>query len=177
MQSPQWDIPLSESTRSNDFSRPHSAASTISSTVTPRSKAKRSKVTPDDILCKVNEKLNEEKVDDFDMVGKVVANKLRKLPAGTATIAEKFILDILFEAQLGNIDRYSKLNITQTVPVHQQPLEQPPLFTVSTPVDTYVPEGQQLEHPRVFNVLNVERNVSEEQLFNTATYLSQFKPN
>lgn len=169
---------MSESIQPSSFSRPQSGASTSRSTDTPRSKAKRSKVTPDDILSKVNQKLNEEKVeDDFDTIGKVVANKLRKLSADTATIAEKFILDILFEAQVGNIDRNSKLNITQTVPV----LQQSPVFTV--PPNNVPPfernlQGQQLDQPRVFNVLTpVERNVPEDQLFNTATYLSEFNPN
>lgn len=45
--------------------------------------------------------MKKTKKDDFDIVGKVVANKLRKLFTNTATIAEKIILDILFEAQLG----------------------------------------------------------------------------
>lgn len=72
----------------------------------------------------MNQKLNDEIVEDeFDVVGKNVANKLRKLSTDMATITEKFIMDILFEAQLGNINRHSKLNISQTVQ------QQPSIFT------------------------------------------------
>ena len=89
MLSPQSNISLHESIPPIDSSRSQSVASTSRSTITPRSRGKKSKVSCDDILSRVNQKLNDEIVEDeFDVVGKNVANKLRKLSTDTATITE-----------------------------------------------------------------------------------------
>ena len=77
-----------------------------------------------------------EHEDEFDVVGRNIANKLKKLAPEVAAITEKLIMDVIFEAQLGNIDRYSRVTISTTVQHNQalrstystlQPLENRPL--------------------------------------------------
>lgn len=73
----------------------------------------------------MNRKLDDENEDEFDVVGKNVAYKLRKLSKETAAMAEKFIMDVLFEAHLGNINRQSKMTISaETVQPYVQPTMQ-----------------------------------------------------
>jgi hypothetical protein len=129
------NISLHESFPAVDSSRSQFAPSTSRSTITPKSRrGKKSKVSCDDILSRVNQTLNEYITEDeLHFVGQKVANKLRKLFTDTATIAEKFIMDILFEAQLGNINRNSKLNISQTAQTKQK---QPSTLTSLRPVQT-----------------------------------------
>ncbi|CAH1997081.1 unnamed protein product [Acanthoscelides obtectus] len=64
----------------------------------------------DEVVEKINRKLDNE--DRFDVAGKHIANKLRDLSKESALVAEKFISDILFEAALGNISRYTEMSLT-----------------------------------------------------------------
>ncbi|RZB40369.1 uncharacterized protein BDFB_005149 [Asbolus verrucosus] len=47
--------------------------------------------------------------DEFDLLGKIYANKLRHLEKNQRIYAEKIINDTLFEAQLGNLSRRCRL--------------------------------------------------------------------
>lgn len=85
--------------------------------------AKRKYSEVSDIQNIVEEDLNhktQKTEDEFDIVGKNIANKLRRLPSKTAVVTEKLVMDILFEAFLGNINKYSKINIhnSQTESTH-----------------------------------------------------------
>lgn len=48
--------------------------------------------------------------DEFDAIGKNVAAKLRNMRIDQRIIAEKLLNDILFEAQLGNLQRDSSIH-------------------------------------------------------------------
>lgn len=104
--------PLSEKPFEENIAAPTptSSRSTISSTDRFHRKAKKIKLNADDVLKKVDQKLDQSD-DEFDIIGRNFANKLRKLPKEAAMMAEKFMTDIIFEAQLGNIDRNTKLNL------------------------------------------------------------------
>lgn len=52
--------------------------------------------------------------DEFDIVGKNVATKLRQLPVTQRIFAERLINEVLFEAQLGTLNRECKLVIDKT---------------------------------------------------------------
>lgn len=68
----------------------------------------------DSILQVVGEKLQQSRPEDeFDIVGKNVAQKLKKLDPNTRIFAEKIINDALFEAQLGTLNRNAYLFIPQ----------------------------------------------------------------
>lgn len=61
----------------------------------------------DKILELIGEKLSEpvskKMEDEFDVLGKYYANKMRKLPPTMQLIAEKLINDVYFQAQLGTL--------------------------------------------------------------------------
>lgn len=96
-----------------------------------------------DVLEKVNKQLERnEKRDNFDDIGKNFANKLRELPKVTSIIAEKMINDILYEAQMGNISRYSKvvLQDTRTVePIITNPTTQSTLAQYYSSIQPLTP--------------------------------------
>lgn len=62
-------------------------------------------------------KLQNVKNEEFDVIGQNVAYKLRSLPREVKIILEKVINDILFEYEMGSINKYQ--NVTSTC----QPLE------------------------------------------------------
>lgn len=77
-------------------------------------------------LLKVQKEFDSDKeVDDYDIIGKNLANKLRRLPKDVGIIAEKLMNDILFEAHLGNINHNTRLRL-QNVPSRAVPLHPPP---------------------------------------------------
>lgn len=70
----------------------------------------------DTILQKVEKQLDAQCNDDaFDISGKNIAHKLRSLPPDTAVVTEKLIMDILFEAHLGKVDKDSTVKIINQV--------------------------------------------------------------
>lgn len=91
---------------------------TESEYATPRSK--KAKTKADQILEKVATALDSTD-DRFVTIGKNFANKLRDLPKETAILAEKFMTDILFEAELGNLTRSSKIKIDNTLTENVEP--------------------------------------------------------
>lgn len=58
--------------------------------------------------------------DEFDVIGKNVAHKLRTFPKEIKIVAEKLINDIFFECEMGNINKYTRLNLYQVAPVSLQ---------------------------------------------------------
>lgn len=52
--------------------------------------------------------------DRFDMIGKNVATKLREIPNKQRIFAEKLINDVLFEAELGSLNRNYVLSINNS---------------------------------------------------------------
>lgn len=72
------------------------------------------KVDSENILQLVGDKLKQSRAEDeFDIVGKNVAEKLRKLDPTMRIYAEKIIHDALFEAQLGTLNRDAHIIIPQ----------------------------------------------------------------
>ncbi|XP_071053516.1 uncharacterized protein [Onthophagus taurus] len=65
------------------------------------------------LITLVTEKLKKTEEDEFDIIGKNVAEKLRKLPTNIKLFSEKIINDCLFEAQLGTLNRHAYIEIPQ----------------------------------------------------------------
>ncbi|KAJ3654791.1 hypothetical protein Zmor_013954 [Zophobas morio] len=59
----------------------------------------------------LSESFTEQRIDEdeFDLLGRLYANKLRKLERAQRIYAEKIINDALFEAQLGSLNRHCRL--------------------------------------------------------------------
>ncbi|XP_071054690.1 uncharacterized protein [Onthophagus taurus] len=119
--------------------------SSKSSTNKPR-RQKKSKVDTDSILQVVGEKLqNSRAEDEFDIVGRNVAEKLRKLDPNMRIIAEKLINDTLFEGQLGTLNRYAHIIIPQVSQHSTKQHAHQPFYNyqdVDSQVSTPLPTGQ-----------------------------------
>lgn len=85
------------------------------SSTSSRKKSKRKIDMCEQILENVNKKLQNDSSDEFDIIGQNVAHKLRKLPKEVKIITEKMINDVLFEAEIGNINKATKLSLEQTL--------------------------------------------------------------
>ncbi|KAG5896356.1 hypothetical protein JTB14_005834 [Gonioctena quinquepunctata] len=66
----------------------------------------------EELLQNITTKL-DEKEDEFDVTGKHIANKLRNVSRDQMIYAEKIIMDVLFQAQLGTLNRDSQLQVNQ----------------------------------------------------------------
>lgn len=116
------DSDLSTSTASTSTSALVSTpvlSSSIKKAVRPTLKRKVTKA--DEILDKVAQQL-DAKEDKFDIIGKNLANKLRELPQDIAIITEKLLNDIVFEAQMGNVTRYTLQNSSNNLRNTDYPL-------------------------------------------------------
>lgn len=125
----------------------------------------------------MDRKLDEENEDEFDVIGKNIAYKLRKLSKETAVVTEKLLMDVLFEAHVGNINRQSKVTISQGTaepsvvhPTMPSYTNLQPWHTSSAPppVLTYAPS--QPMHASSELELNHDDSVT------TRTFFSQFQP-
>lgn len=67
----------------------------------------------DEILKTVGEKLSTPE-DEFNIIGKNIAVKLRRMPKETKIYTEKLINDLLFQAELGQIDEYTIISRVNT---------------------------------------------------------------
>ncbi|KAG7160612.1 52 kDa repressor of the inhibitor of the protein kinase-like isoform X3 [Homarus americanus] len=65
----------------------------------------------DNILSLIGERLQSSRQDEFDIIGKNVNNKLRRLSREQQLFAERLINDVLFEGGLANLNRNSKIAI------------------------------------------------------------------
>lgn len=52
--------------------------------------------------------------DRYDMIGRNVATKLREIPNKQRIFAEKLINDVLFEAELGSLNRNYVLSVNNS---------------------------------------------------------------
>lgn len=105
-----------------------SASSIYSNTsIKNRPNFKRKCNKAEEVLEKVSKQLDIEKEDQYSVIGKNIAFKLRELPNETRLVTEKIINDILFEAQMGNITRHTRFSLQDTRTNVQ-------LFPTSTPV-------------------------------------------
>lgn len=57
----------------------------------------------------VYKKLQSKEDDEFAVMGRNIANKLRKLPLDRVAIVEKLITDVIFEAHCGNVNLSSRI--------------------------------------------------------------------
>lgn len=109
------EIPL------HDVASPASNSASTTTTPSCTSSRKKKKTGTDEVLGLISKKLREDKEDDeCDIVGKNIAAKLRKLSPEMKMYAEKVINDILFEAQLGNLSRYSSVTTPRPFTVLSQ---------------------------------------------------------
>ncbi|CAG9760204.1 unnamed protein product [Ceutorhynchus assimilis] len=96
-----------------DQCRSSASASTIISKSSTKKRKNKSDEQADEVLEMVEERLRNSatanKDDAFDIFGKHVAAKLRSLPHLTKLYTEKLITDLLFQAELGNIDSNTKI--------------------------------------------------------------------
>lgn len=88
--------------------------STSSATLKNSKRKRKTKVDEqaDEILSMVGERLRNNTTnndDAFTIFGKHVAVKLRTLPKQTKIYTEKLICDLLFEAEIGNVDKNTKI--------------------------------------------------------------------
>ena len=75
----------------------------------------------DEILTMVSERLRKNTTnndDPLDIYGKHVAAKLRSLPKQTRIYTEKLINDIIFEAEMGNVDKNTKILMKVMIAMH-----------------------------------------------------------
>jgi len=113
-----------------------------------RNKSKRKKDPCEELLETVNNKLQDEKNDEFDVIGQNVAHKLRNLPREVKIISEKFINDILFESEMGNINKYTKMLLQPCQPLEPLRTNQAfSTFQLHTPYDTHTSLQSQSSHP------------------------------
>ncbi|KAL1513132.1 hypothetical protein ABEB36_002592 [Hypothenemus hampei] len=77
------------------------------------SKSVKKKANAENMLHTVQERADRpDKIEDeFNVSGKNIANKLRNLPPDVAIVTEKLLMDVLFEAHLGNITQHSRISI------------------------------------------------------------------
>lgn len=82
------------------------------------SKYKKKHKTDEEILEKIGDRLEvfNKTEDRYDIAGKNFAAKLRELPNNQRIYAEKLINDVLFEAELSNLNRNSSVNIQLVQP-------------------------------------------------------------
>lgn len=89
-------------------SSPTSHLSTIGPSTERSSIAKaRKRKSEDELLKLVRERLKTPEEDEHDAFAKTVAFKLRKLNPAQCFYAEKLIIDVLYEAGLGELGRMS----------------------------------------------------------------------
>lgn len=60
--------------------------------------------------------MQNDNLDEFDIIGQNFAYKLRGLSKEVKVMSEKFMNDILFEAEIGNINKYTKMSLQQHAP-------------------------------------------------------------
>lgn len=90
--------------------------------------------------------------DEYDVVGKNVAAKMRSLDPEQKIYAEKIINDALYEAQLKNLSRYSRLHNPES---NEISAKRQPTITNQTPqtYQTYAfPQANQTYAPPQINV-------------------------
>jgi hypothetical protein len=82
---------------------------------TSKTSSRKRKMSPSyAVLSLVSDRLQDlVKEDMFEITGKNVASKLRILTKEQRIIAEKLINDVLYEAQLGNLKRNSRLIVNE----------------------------------------------------------------
>ncbi|XP_031335792.1 uncharacterized protein LOC116165467 [Photinus pyralis] len=109
------DFALSPASNISRAETAHSKSETIVTTPATKQKRRRhdrkAEEQTDEILAVVSERLRAgPKIDDnFSIFGANVAAKLRSLPTETRLYSEKLINDVLFEAEMGNINRTTKI--------------------------------------------------------------------
>lgn len=84
------------------------------STPLTRKKQKHSTVSAaNSVLAMIGERIAaSRKEDEFDIVGRNVASKLRKMTPNMQVIAEKLINDVLYEGQIGLLKPHTKITTT-----------------------------------------------------------------
>lgn len=127
----------------------------------------------DEVLTLVGEKLKFSNPEDaHDVTGKNIAGKLRTLDPMMRIYAEKIIYDALFEAQLGTLNRYARIEIPQ-IPdqnspnsavnnsitdksIHNIPGTSSPLFFQGTEQNVeHVYQNLQPAQSRLFSISNL----------------------
>ena len=125
------DTPLYSETEDRAEVQSEESSSTPStsmgSTFRKTYKKRHRKEDPLSIVVKKLDQLEQE--DATDAAGKVYAEKLRSLDVKQRIYAEKLISEVFFEAQLGNLSRYTTLTALQDQIAQSQQVE--PHFQLS----------------------------------------------
>jgi len=156
-----------------------------------RNKSKRKKNLCEEVLETVNNKLQDEKNDEFDVIGQNVANKLRNLPREVKIISDKFINYILFESEMGNINKYTKMLLQPCQPL--EPLRTNQAFSkfqLHTPYETHTSLQSQSSHlfqtqtqsetahfsqtPQLIHTPHTQQNISQDLGSSSTTDLHRF---
>ncbi|KAL4126025.1 hypothetical protein QTP88_010257 [Uroleucon formosanum] len=107
---------------------------------TTLNKKKKKRDFCDEVLEKVNNKLQNDNLDEFDIIGQNFAYKLRGLSKEVKVMSEKFMNDILFEAEIGNINKYTKMSLQQHAPNQSFPaLQSHAPFQLHTSLEPQLP--------------------------------------
>ncbi|GLV46160.1 hypothetical protein CBL_02876 [Carabus blaptoides fortunei] len=107
------------SDRNQSINSPSSTPAT--SKCSKRKRKTRVDEQADEVLTMVGERLRNNGTDNddaFNIFGKHVAAKLRTLPKQTKLYTEKLINDLLFEAEMGHIDRNTKIVTLANKPIN-----------------------------------------------------------
>lgn len=87
----------------------HDAKNPVLTSFQQRIERKRKALGADEactVLSLIAERMNSSRPEDeYDIIGKNIAAKLRRLPHSQSVYAEKLIYDVLFEAELGNLNK------------------------------------------------------------------------
>lgn len=150
---------LSESTQSS--SKMNSATPSLN-----KRRRLKPKKSPDQAVDKADEILNVitaklyNPEDEFSLIGKNIAIKLRRLPKETRIFTEKLFNDILFQAELGNITEHTRITL-------EKPIETTPKNSSNARSNTLHsnPGWVQVQPaPNNFQLLNLEPACNNYQL-------------
>lgn len=136
-----------------NISSPATSATSSSATRKSSKRKRQTKVDEaDEVLTMVGERLRNQKADDaFNIFGNNVAAKLRTLPRQTRLYTEKLINDLLFEAEMGNIDKHTKIVTSVNTPTNSN--------DTNNSCNTYLPSNE-YPHPATYRPVQHQVHLS-----------------
>ncbi|XP_014271243.1 uncharacterized protein [Halyomorpha halys] len=108
-----------------------------------------------DIVRKGNSQQSKDE-DEFSIMGKHIANKLRRLSPDVLPVVEKLITDVIFEAQCGNVSQTSRIAFYDMMNANLRNLQQANLTNNKVPPENDTPmktENQSSMSPNIVFLL------------------------
>ncbi|XP_044750072.1 uncharacterized protein LOC123310586 [Coccinella septempunctata] len=124
--------------KESSITSPSLCLSSVNAGKKPRRNLKKKYTSlADEVLKKVSQQLSSAEEDKFETSAKNFANKLRSLSPQTAIVTEKLLSDVLFEAQMGNVGRHTKVVLQNTQPQHTETVQYQQLGAMSNNAQQY----------------------------------------